>query len=98
MDRVPIAEFDESKITTEPSPGSGNNVTVRYDGKYAGAVILEPDWAQRYRCAVSMERKGEWILQGCGGSESVEGGAKWVAYSYWLKNYYVYTSSNMREP
>lgn len=56
---------------------------MRYAGSYAGSVVFE---GGHYRCAVNLRRKGEWILQAVGGSDSLEGAARDVAHHYWLSN------------
>jgi hypothetical protein len=77
-----MKQFDEQKVQIEPVYGSRGDATVRYAGRYAGCVkkIREGE----YSCAVSMERDGQRILQAFGRSDSIESGARDVAYQWFL--------------
>ena len=79
-------EFSENKITTEAVSWIKTDVTVRYDGQYAGTVKLQEDG--KYQCAVSLLKKGVRILQAFGVSDSIENGAKAVGHQFWLSNIY----------
>lgn len=77
--------FDESKISTEAHDAkSAAGVAVFYDRSYAGALQLIGSGG--YRCAVSVLRKRQRILQAIGTVESLERGVRAVAFQYWKRN------------
>lgn len=75
--------FNEANIKSWPS---GSSTTVHYNDEYAGAVVANDDGS--YKCAVSMERKGEQVDQGFSTVSELESAIREVARQYWLMNYY----------
>ncbi len=79
-----MAEFDE-KLVTQSVAWNETDVSVHYDGEYAGC-IKKVEGSAHYECAVSMKREGEKILQVCGNADSIEDGAKTVGHQWWLQH------------
>ena len=80
-----MAEFDEKLVTHFPVAGNDTDVSVHYDGEYAGCV-KKVEGSAHYECAVSMERDGEKILQACDRADSIEQGALAVGQQWWLQH------------
>ena len=79
-----MAEFDE-KLVTQSVAWNETDVSVHYDGEYAGCV-KKVEGSAHYECAVNLERGGEKNLQACGLADSIEQGALDVGRQWWLQH------------
>ena len=80
-----MAEFDEDLVAFRPVAWNYTDVSVQYDGQYAGRVKKADD-GDYFICDVRMKREGQITHQACGRADSIKDGAKTVGHQFFLWN------------